>query len=60
MKQSQVTMDMMKTLLLQAVTIMQVGVKFMFGQDHNTHEILVVSILSVDILVDGGYNRHIM
>jgi hypothetical protein len=53
-------MDMMKTLLLQAVTIMQVGVKFMFGQDHNTHEILVVSILSVDILVDGGYNRHIM
>jgi len=37
-KQSHVTMTVdTKTLLLWVVTIMQVGVKFMFGQDHNTH-----------------------
>jgi len=40
------TMDMM-TLLLQTLLVMQMGAKFMFGQDHNTLGILAVSILSV-------------
>jgi len=40
-----VRVDMMMTLLLQAVT-MQVGVKFMFGYDHNTLGIQMVCILS--------------
>jgi len=40
MKQSHltVTVDMMKTLLLQTVTVMQVRVKFVFGRDHNTFQ----------------------
>jgi hypothetical protein len=31
-----VIVDMMKTMQLQAVTILQVGVKFMCGQDNKT------------------------
>jgi hypothetical protein len=44
-------MNMMKNLLLQAVTVVQVGAKFMFGQDHSSFGILVVSILLMDIPV---------
>jgi hypothetical protein len=40
-----VTVDMMKTLLLQPVTTVQVEVTFMFGKEQNTFGILVVSIL---------------
>jgi len=42
----------MKTPLLQAVTVIQVGVKLMFGQDHRTFGILVVSILPLEVPVD--------
>jgi hypothetical protein len=61
MKQShlKVTVDM-KTLLLQVVTVIQVGFKFIFGQDQNTHEVLVVPILSLEMPVDWGYKRHHM
>jgi len=31
-----VRMDILKTLLLTVVTIIKVGIKFMFSQDHNT------------------------
>jgi hypothetical protein len=50
----------MKILLLQAVTVMQVGVKFMFSQDHDTLGILVVSILSLQVPVDSGYKRYLV
>jgi len=42
----------MRTLLLQAVTVMEVGVKFIFGEDHNTLGILLMSILPLEVLVD--------
>jgi len=42
---------MMKTLLLQAVTVTQVKVMFMFGHDQNIRGILVVFILSLEIPV---------
>jgi len=38
--------DMMKTVLVQAV---QVGAKFMSVQDHRTNEIVMVSILSLEV-----------
>jgi len=38
-------------LLLWAVT-MQVAAEFLFGQDHNTHGILAVPILSLEAPVD--------
>jgi hypothetical protein len=41
--------DMIKTLVLWAI---QAGAKFMFGQDHRTLGILVVSILSLKASVD--------
>jgi phage-related holin len=43
---------MMKILLLWVVMVMKVGVRFMFGQVHNTLGILVVSILSLEASVD--------
>jgi hypothetical protein len=46
------TVDVTKTLLLWAVTVMQVGAKFMFGHDHNTLEILMVSILALEVPLD--------
>jgi hypothetical protein len=41
---------MMKTLLPWAVTLKQVEVKFMFGQDHDTLRILVMSIIHLKSL----------
>jgi hypothetical protein len=38
--------------LRQQVMIMQVDAKIKFGQDHNTHEILVVTILSLETSVE--------
>jgi hypothetical protein len=56
-----VTMEMTKTLLLWAVTIMQQRVKVMFGQDHNTLDwILVVSNLLLEVPVNRGYRSHLM
>jgi hypothetical protein len=42
----------MKTLLLWAVSGKQVGAKFVVDHDHNTFVILVLSILSLELLVD--------
>jgi hypothetical protein len=41
---------MMKTLLLQAVTRMQAGTKFISGQDHNTLGILMISHLLHEVI----------
>jgi hypothetical protein len=54
------TVDMMKTLLLQAVTIMQLEAKFVFCQDHNTFQILVMPNPSLDINADCGYMNTII
>jgi hypothetical protein len=43
--------DMMKTLVLQVETILQVGVKFILDQDHNTLGILMMSIVSLEVPV---------
>jgi len=45
------TTTVTKTLTLQAV---QLGAKFMFGQDHRTPWILVLSILALEVPVDSG------
>jgi hypothetical protein len=49
MKQSHLTVEasLMKTLWQEVITITQLEVEITFGQDHNAHGILVVSILSL-------------
>lgn len=38
---------------------MWVEAKIKFGQGHNTQGILLASNLSLEVLVDSGYKRHL-